>query len=160
MTSFNYIYFILGVSIAFNFYNWFYYTYDCETKIEHMVSKIKDVKSEKEPVEQKNVEIKDSIEVFYKLASSLKTDNVTVYSYHYIYGTYLPRFRNKHVNFLEIGLGCGMPYGTGKSVELWKTYFPKITLHIMEYDAGCAEEFRSKVNKMYIGDQSNPKDLN
>ncbi len=59
MTSFNYIYFILGVSIAFNFYNWFYYTYDCETKIEHMVSKIKDVKSEKEPVEQKNVEIKD-----------------------------------------------------------------------------------------------------
>jgi len=125
-----------------------YKTTDFETKVEY--------------VSQKCIitEIKDSIEEFYKLALNSKTDKVTTHTYQYAYGTYLPRFRNKHVNFLEIGLGCGMGFGVGKSIELWKSYFPNLTLHMMEYNAQCAEEFRSKVDKLYIGDQSDPKTLN
>jgi hypothetical protein len=53
-----------------------------------------------------------------------------------------------------------MGYGPGKSLELWKVYFPKITLHMLEYNRDCAEKFRSKVDKLYIGDQSNPSFLN
>jgi hypothetical protein len=137
---------VIGLSIALNVYLLFYINAYNETN--------------RINVEQKEVEIKDSIEEFYKIALNSKTDKVTTHSYHYVYGTYLPRFRKKHVNFLEIGLGCGMGYGPGKSVDLWKAYFPDMTLQIMEYNKDCAEAFRSKVDKLYIGDQSDPKTLN
>jgi len=101
-----------------------------------------------------------SIQDYYKLAKSLKLDKVGVHSYHLVYGPYLGRLRNQHVNFLEIGIGCHQPYGAGKSLELWKLYFPSITLHSMEYDGECAEKFRSKVDKLYIGDQSDADTLN
>ncbi len=57
---------------------------------------------------------------------------------------------------LEIGLGCGMSYGPGGSIPVWKDFFGnKLTLHMVEYDATCAEPFRSKVDELFIGDQSN-----
>jgi len=62
--------------------------------------------------------------------------------------------------FLEIGLGCNMEYGPGKSAELWKTYFPEMHITFLEYDAQCVRTWQQKVESMgitvYVGDQELP----
>ena len=45
------------------------------------------------------------------------------------------------VKLLEIGLGCNMIYGPGKSVSLLKTWFHSIDLHEMEYDQACVDKW-------------------
>lgn len=62
--------------------------------------------------------------------------------------------RNKEINFFEIGLGCNMGYGPGKSMLTWKEYMPKVQISYLEYDRACAEPFKDKVKNLYIGDQS------
>ena len=71
-----------------------------------------------------------------------------------ISGKYVGPIRHKNINLLEIGLGCGMPFGVGKSLSLWKDYIPNVKLTYIEYDGECAEKFRNKVNNLYIGGQS------
>lgn len=66
-------------------------------------------------------------EIFLRIAhnGSAVTDKVTTHQYHEMYGIHLlPLIKslhaqNKPVKLLEIGLGCGMPYGTGVSADLW-----------------------------------------
>ena len=62
------------------------------------------------------------------------------------------RFSNE-LNFLEIGLGCGMPYGPGKSILVWQDYLPNALISILEYDEVCARPFETLVSKLYIADQ-------
>jgi hypothetical protein len=68
----------------------------------------------------------------------------------------LAPFRDKKLKFLEIGLGCGMPYGPGRSLLLWRKYFthPKTEIVYLEHNRTCAEKFRDKVDKLFIGDQA------
>jgi hypothetical protein len=64
--------------------------------------------------------------------------------------------RDRPIKMLEIGLGCGMSYGPGGSIPVWKDFFgDQLTLHMVEYDGTCAEPFRPRVDKLFIGDQSN-----
>jgi hypothetical protein len=77
------------------------------------------------------------------------------HSYQYMYGKYLFPARYRPEKLLEIGLGCDMGYGPGKSMELWMEVLPKVTYYSIEFDAACAEKFRSTLgDRLFIGDQS------
>jgi hypothetical protein len=101
-----------------------------------------------------SAEYADLVKAFYDIAIKHKTDKVTAHSYQYLYGLYLSPIRYKSIQMLEIGVGCGMPYGAGKSIIAWKEYFLDVKVDIVEFDRGCAERFRSQVNNLFIGDQS------
>jgi len=101
--------------------------------------------------------IKNNVNLFKKLGDKSRTDKTTFHHYEHLYGTHVGPFRDRKINFLEIGLGCGMGYGPGKSLMLWKKFLPQANLYEMEYDVSCAEKFRSQVKQLFTGDQS---DLN
>lgn len=52
---------------------------------------------------------------------------------------------------LEIGLGCGMSYGPGKSYDTWLESSPNLVLYYIEYDAWKHEADRATV---LTGDQA------
>jgi hypothetical protein len=58
---------------------------------------------------------------------------------------------------LEIGLGCNMGYGAGRSLLTWQEFLPKVKLDVLEFDEECAKKFIGKTNHVYIGDQSDFK---
>jgi len=98
----------------------------------------------------------DNIELFKNIGNKYRTDKIGVHNYHFLYGTHLGQFRNKEINFLEIGLGCG-GHGPGKSLSVWKEFMPKSHQYVMEFDVECAEPFRKQVKQLFTGDQG---DLN
>ena len=59
-----------------------------------------------------------SDESFFEIASRLGTDKVSTNSYHYLYEKYLHPLRSKRLRLFEIGLGCDMPYGPGRSTQV------------------------------------------
>jgi len=97
---------------------------------------------------------KDWIEEFANIGKRHLTDKVAIHRYENLYGKYLGPYRNKKVNFLEIGLGCGMRYGAGKSLLTWKEYIPNIELTYIENEAECAEKFRDQLKNLIVGSQS------
>ena len=96
---------------------------------------------------------------FLEIAEEVGTDKVTTHKYNFAYENYLPDLRHSPVRFLEIGLGCGMNYGPGKSLDLWDQYFTHddTKIFFIEYNAACAEKWkvsRSRVT-VEVGDQAN-----
>ena len=67
-----------------------------------------------------------NIAAFAEMASSFKpvTDKVTTHKYQTMYGIFLPGLAGRSVKFLEVGLGCGMVYGAGASIPVWRYTFP------------------------------------
>ena len=65
-----------------------------------------------------------NINAFAKLAKSLKpvVDKVTLHKYQTMFGIFHSGLASQRVKFLEIGLGCGQPYGVGASIPLWKVF--------------------------------------
>ena len=55
---------------------------------------------------------------FAAMALALGTDKVTTHDYHHLYSKYLEPVRHDQLRVLEIGLGCDMPYGPGKSAQV------------------------------------------
>jgi len=56
---------------------------------------------------------------FYAIAKEEGTDKVVDHKYGHLYNSLLERLRGKSaVKLLEIGLGCGMTYGPGRSVNV------------------------------------------
>ena len=108
----------------------------------------------REEKEYQFLSLKTNIDQFKKIALKHGTDKVGYHNYEYVYGQLLGpmRFSNE-LNFLEIGLGCGMPYGPGKSIPVWQDYLPNALISILEYDEKCARPFETLVNKLYIVDQ-------
>ncbi|CAI4212798.1 unnamed protein product [Parascedosporium putredinis] len=94
---------------------------------------------------------------WHEIALAAGTDKVTTHEYQYMYEKYLPSIRGRHVKMLEIGLGCNMNYGPGKSYSTWLEYFPDIELFYIEYDAACAEKWAHKTEQAHVftGDQAN-----
>jgi hypothetical protein len=96
------------------------------------------------------------------------TDKTGWHNYEYIYGKYLAKdflpIHNRPIRVLEIGLGCNMGYGPGKSVQLWKSWFSSLELHEMEYDGACVEKWKTELLKLtnvtvHVGDQSKEEDV-
>ena len=98
---------------------------------------------------------KAHVDLFKLIGLKYGTDKVTSHHYEHLYGKVLGPYLNTEINFLEIGLGCGMSYGPGKSIPIWKELFSKINISVLEYDEECANKFKNKVNNLYTGDQSN-----
>lgn len=94
------------------------------------------------------------IDMFRVIAGKHNTDKISTHNYQSLYGRYLGPRRFDNLNFLEIGLGCTMGYGPGKSLLAWREFLPKASISILEYDGECAEKFRNKVENLFIGDQS------
>ncbi|KAL3423527.1 hard-surface induced protein [Phlyctema vagabunda] len=95
---------------------------------------------------------------FYDVASREGTDKVTSHHYQYMYESRLSPMRDQRIKFLEIGLGCSMGYGPGKSYYTWLEYFPNVDLYYIEYNAKCAAEWANKTTgaTIYTGDQADP----
>jgi len=93
---------------------------------------------------------------FLEIASKYGTDKVTVHSYHHMYSKYLEPMRTKPIKMLEIGLGCDMDYGPGKSYYTWLEYLPNVDLYFIEYDGDCAEKWGTSMTgaTIFAGDQS------
>ena len=103
-------------------------------------------------------------------ASNNETDKVTLHHYQHAYQAHIAPRRCAMESFLEIGLGCAMSYGGGKSVRLWLNYLPRARVSVMEYFQGCATDF-AQTNPLHIpqhqlqrlrvfwGDQSVPAHL-
>jgi hypothetical protein len=80
------------------------------------------------------------------------TDKVTTHSYQMMYGLFLvPLLHSNHrksrgskpFKMLEIGLGCNMKYGPGKSVALWKKLLEsEDSLWEAEVDEACVNSFK------------------
>lgn len=93
---------------------------------------------------------------FKELGEKYGTDKVTDHHYWFMYDKYLDHLRGKKIKMLEIGLGCNMAYGPGKSYNLWLEYFPNVDLYYIEYDAACAEKWKGKTTgaQIFTGDQA------
>ena len=94
------------------------------------------------------------IDTYRSIALKHGTDKVTTHHYEYVYGQLLGPFRLENLNFLEIGLGCGMRYGPGKSIPVWKEFMPNANISILEFNEKCARPFADEVDHLYVGDQS------
>ena len=61
------------------------------------------------------------------------------------------------MKFLEIGLGCGMSYGPGALVALWKGLFPRAELWEAERNGDCVRNAKAKGKiegfNVLVGDQ-------
>lgn len=101
-------------------------------------------------------ESQNLVQDFYVMAIRHGTDKVTAHSYQHLYGLYVGPIRFKEISLLEIGLGCNMNYGPGKSLSLWREYLPKAKLDFLEFDSKCALPFKDRVNRLFTGDQSDP----
>jgi len=105
---------------------------------------------------------------FLTLATKAGTDKVTTHQYHHAYHTFLAEYRHKPVKMLEIGLGCNMNYGPGKSAALWNEYFthPEAKIYFMEGDKNCLDRWGAETLQKYprftlsAGDQGDVPYLN
>ena len=97
------------------------------------------------------------------------TDKASFHGYYTMYGKYLAHAAhaagNRKFKMLEIGLGCTMHYGPGKSVEMWRQYFgaDRLELHELEIDAACvarwSAELRANGTTAHAGSQTSTADL-
>lgn len=93
--------------------------------------------------------------LFHRIGDSFGIDKI-YHRYYNLYGMYLGPVRHRPLNFLEIGLGCTMKYGPGKSLLAWRQYLthPDTNISFVEFNRKCAEKFRKSVHNLFIGDQS------
>jgi hypothetical protein len=91
------------------------------------------------------------------LAKRAGTDKVTLHNYERIYEMWLAPWRHEAVNFLEIGLGCDMNYGPGKSLMLWEEYFTHRNARVsfLELDGVCVKNHDIKLRNgtIFVGSQ-------
>jgi hypothetical protein len=78
------------------------------------------------------------------------SDKVAGHTYGTMYGMFLMPMQSQlrrsgtRMKMFEIGLGCGMNYGPGASVALWRGVFTGNTVDLWEgeYDAECVAKSR------------------
>ncbi|CAF1504205.1 unnamed protein product, partial [Rotaria magnacalcarata] len=88
-----------------------------------------------------------NVSAFKQLALTFETDKVTTHHYERMYEKYLSNYKNSHIKFLEIGLGCQQPV-IGSSARLWRSFFgPFAEINIIEYDKNCGEAWYEKYGK-------------
>ena len=80
-------------------------------------------------------------------AKASQSDKFGGQAYQHLYGQWLPSRQQQPVSLLEIGVGCMMPYGPGKSAHLWLSYFaqPRV-IAILDLFRGknCSAEWRAR----------------
>ncbi|KAH7330488.1 hypothetical protein BKA65DRAFT_597539 [Rhexocercosporidium sp. MPI-PUGE-AT-0058] len=98
---------------------------------------------------------------FLEIATKHGTDKVNPHHYNHMYEKHLDPIRDKPLKMLEIGLGCNMAYGPGKSYYTWLEFLPSVDLYYVEYDQACVEEWSKDMKnvKVFTGDQAETKFL-
>jgi hypothetical protein len=89
----------------------------------------------------------------YELGVKYGNDKVTYHRYDLIYPNFLSHL-NDDIKMLEIGLGTYAD-NTGYSRNMWKEYFPKSKIYVMDIH----HEFEDEIGTVIKGDQSNLQDL-
>lgn len=138
-------------------------------------------------VEKHCADVDDDVPCYYALALAAGQDSVDIspnwatnlHNYGATYQRYLERmlrrFRRESrwhhrqnragtapyppPKLLEIGLGCGMRYGPGRRIPVWKTFVPGIEVWEVEHPAAaqCARSINSSLDgRVLLGDQSDP----
>ena len=89
---------------------------------------------------------------FFDIGIKYRTDKVTDHHYETMYEKYLRKYIGSKVSLLEIGLGCGMSFGTGASAYVWREYLgPQANIHFIEGYKECAEKwYKTNGNKVDI----------
>ncbi len=96
------------------------------------------------------------------------TDKVAEHSYEIMYGAFLMplvnalKGTNETIKVLEIGLGCDMVYGPGKSLAVWRNLYGKnAEIWEGEYDEACIKNNTAKFDNVHVltGDQGNKTTL-
>lgn len=100
-------------------------------------------------------ETNKSVEELKQIFKKYGTDKF-FHKYYNFYGKFLGPIRNEQLEVLEIGLGCGMIYGPGKSLLAWKEYLPNSKISILEKNQTCALSFKNQTKNLFIGSQSDP----
>jgi hypothetical protein len=90
----------------------------------------------------------------YDLGNKYNNDKVTYHRYDLIYPDFISHMCDKEIKMLEIGLGTNFD-DTGFSRNMWKEYFPKSQVFVMD----IRNEFEDEIGKVIRGDQSNTDDL-
>jgi len=105
----------------------------------------------------------NSSDDFFSLAVRAGTDKVQSnddpagHHYHNAYQKYLSPLRHTKIKFLEIGLGCDMHYGPGKSAKLWSELFkhPSTEIWEAEVNVACASKWNETMkNRILTGNQA------
>lgn len=101
---------------------------------------------------------------FKELASRSISDKFVFHNYQDAYGKYLMSLRHKAPKLVEIGLGCNMGYGPGKSIEFWQSFFqPPAEIWVFEFDHECLINFLKTKKypnvKGFSGDQKSESDV-
>jgi hypothetical protein len=99
---------------------------------------------------------------FAAIASSELSDKVTPslftawppHDFAGMYQRHLGARRAAPLRLLEIGLGCHMPAGPGRSIPIWRRFLPCARVSIIEFEGACAEPYRGELEGLFIGDQS------
>ena len=100
---------------------------------------------------------------FFSLAVRIGTDKVQNdadpigHHYHNAYQKYIFPLRHTKIKFLEIGLGCDMHYGPGKSAKLWSELFthPLTEIWEAEVNVACASQWNETIkNRILTGNQA------
>ncbi|KAL2067581.1 hypothetical protein VTL71DRAFT_2006 [Oculimacula yallundae] len=93
---------------------------------------------------------------FLEIATKHGTDKVNPHHYNYMYEKHLNPLRDRPLKMLEIGLGCNMAYGPGKSYYTWLEFLPHVDMYYIEYDGACVEKWSKDMTnvKVFTGDQA------
>jgi demethylmacrocin O-methyltransferase len=91
----------------------------------------------------------------YKLGKTYRTDKIGKHFYTQHYSSHFDRFKSKKINILEIGVGGNEnPYRGGKSLRMWKKYFPHGNIYSIDIEEKSPlQEDRIKIFK---GSQDDP----
>ena len=94
---------------------------------------------------------------FFEIAKRIGTDKAgPLHSYYNAYDKYLTPLRSMPIKMLEIGLGCNMDYGAGKSVRVWRELFNhhRFQLWEAEFNEECARKHHNASEySLLLGDQ-------
>ena len=84
-----------------------------------------------------------------KLGKIYRTDKIGQHFYTQHYSSHFDRFKSEKINLLEIGVGgYDNPYKGGKSLRMWKKYFPLGNIFSIDiYDKSPHQEDRIKIFK-------------
>jgi demethylmacrocin O-methyltransferase len=82
-----------------------------------------------------------------KLGKIYGTDKIGTHYYTTHYKLHFERFRDRNINLLEIGVGgYEKPFSGGKSLRMWKKYFPLGNIYSIDiYDKSALQEERIKI---------------
>lgn len=85
-------------------------------------------------------------------SAKLQSDKVTLAGYQMMYGIYLMPLQQaaEPPRLLEIGLGCTMTYGPGRSARLWRKLLPDAQLWEADVDAPCVLAHQSRLRAQGI----------